>query len=176
MNLANKITIFRILLVPFFIALVLYARWEMALIVFVTAALSDALDGYIARTLKQKTELGKILDPIADKILILSAFICLSVVEQVPPGIKLPVYVSLVVFSREAIIILGALLIYIIKGKLEIKPILTSKITTVLQMITVIGVLLKLPASPILWNIAVAFTVYSGAEYIIKGSRILNEK
>ena len=176
MNIANKITILRILLVPFFIAFTLYGKWEAALVIFIIAAVSDGIDGYIARAAKQKTELGKILDPIADKLLILSAFICLSVVKGVPPELKLPPYVPIIIISRDAIIILGAVIIYLIKGSLEIKPTLISKVTTFLQMLTVISVLLKLALSPVLWNIAVVLTVLSGAEYIIRGNRALNGK
>ena len=175
MNLANKITILRILLIPFFISFILYSKWEMALIIFIIAAVSDGIDGYLARTLKQRTELGRILDPIADKILILSAFIAFSVVKDLPAAIKLPRYVPIVIISRDAIIVLGVLLIYFMKGKIEIKPTIISKITTFLQMITVISILLKLAVSGILWNITVGFTVYSGLDYIIKGSRLLNE-
>ncbi len=176
MNIPNKITILRILLIPFFIAFTLYGKWEAALVIFVIAAISDGIDGYIARAAKQKTELGKILDPIADKLLILSAFICLSVVRGVPPEIKIPPYVPIIIISRDSIIVLGALVIYLIRGKLEIRPTLTSKITTFFQMLTVISVLLKLALSPLLWNIAVALTVASGMEYLIKGNKALNGK
>jgi cardiolipin synthase len=175
MNLANKITILRVLLIPFFISCILYSKWQAALIIFIIAAASDGLDGYLARTLKQRTELGKVLDPIADKILILSAFIAFSVVNGLPAHIKLPYYVPLIIISRDAIIVLGVLLIYFMKGKIEIKPTAIGKMTTFFQMITVVSILLKLPVSNILWNVAIAFTVYSGIDYIIKGSRLLND-
>jgi len=176
MNTANKITILRILLIPFFIAFILYAKWEAALVVFIIAAISDGIDGYVARAAKQQTELGKILDPIADKLLILSAFICLSVVKGVPPESKLPPYVPIIIISRDAIILLGALVIYMVKGSLEIKPTLISKITTFFQMLTIVSVLLKLAFSPVLWNIAVVLTVVSGAQYVRIGNRALNGK
>lgn len=176
MNLANKITIFRILLTPFFIAFILYSKWEMALLVFIIAAVSDAIDGYIARTTKRRTELGRILDPIADKLLILSAFICLSTATSLPPSVKPPPYVPIIIISRDAIIILGVLLVYFMKGTLDIKPTLISKITTFFQMITVASILLRLPASSFLWNIAVGFTLFSGIDYLIKGSRLFNGK
>ena len=176
MNLANRITIIRILLVPFFIAFILYLKWEAALAIFIIAALSDALDGYIARSTKKVTELGKILDPLADKLLILSAFICLSVVKTPDTFVKMPTYVPIIVISRDAIIILGALLIHLIKGKLDIKPTLFGKATTCLQMFTVIAVLGKFNFSSAVWNLMVGFTVISGAEYIVKGTRLLNDK
>ena len=174
MNFANKITISRILFIPFFIAFILYSEWKLALGVFILAAVSDAIDGYLARISKQRTELGKILDPIADKLLILSAFICLSVAKGLSPAVKPPLYVPIIIISRDAIIVLGAMLIYFIKGRLEVRPTLISKITTFLQMVTVISILLGFTFSPILWNIAVGFTILSGIDYIIKESRFLN--
>lgn len=175
-NVANKITIVRLLLVPFFISFVLYSKWEMALAIFVLAAISDGLDGFIARRFKQRTELGTVLDPIADKILILSAFISLSVVKTFPGFVKLPLYVPIVIISRDAIIVLGTVLAHFIKGKIEISPTRLGKVTTFFQMITVISILMKLHISPLLWNIAVAFTIISGTDYIIKGARVFNEK
>ena len=176
MNLANRITILRILLIPFFIASVLYSKLEIAILIFIIASITDGIDGYIARTRGQRTELGKILDPIADKLLILSALICLSVAKSIPPNLKLPPYVPIIIISRDAIIVLGVLLIYFIKGHLEVKPTTVSKVTTFFQMLTVVAILLRSGFSPLIWNIAVGFTIVSGVNYFIKGSRILNAK
>jgi len=176
LTLANKITISRILLIPFFIGSVLYSNLTFAFIVFVIAAISDGVDGFVARATGQRTELGKVLDPIADKLLILSAFICLSVTPRLSPSLKLPPYVPIIIISRDAIILLGVLLIYFIKGKFDPKPTFISKATTFLQFLTVVSILLGFPLSVILWNITVGFTVVSGADYIVKGSRMLNER
>lgn len=176
MNLANKVTILRILLIPFFIAAIVYSKLELALVIFIVAAVTDGVDGYIARAAKQKTELGKILDPIADKLLILSAFICLSTVKDISAMVRLPTYVPIIIISRDALIVLGVLLIYFIKGELDIKPTIISKITTFFQMITVVSILLVLRIAPLLWNITVGLTVCSGLDYLVKGTRILNEK
>jgi len=175
-NIPNKITILRILLIPVFISLTLYSKWQWALIVFALAAVSDGLDGYLARVLMQKTEFGKLLDPIADKLLILSAFICLSVVNGLPAGIKPPPYVPVIIISRDAIIILGALLIYFMRGELEIRPTPVSKVTTFFQMLTVVSVLLHFKFSCVLWNATVILTVISGLDYVRIGTRLLNEK
>jgi len=175
-NLANKITILRILLIPFFIAFILYSKWMIAFAVFFIAAITDWVDGYIARVMKQKTELGRILDPVADKLLIISAFICLSVVSDLPPFLKPPMYVPIIIISRDALIFLGSIMIYLTKGALETKTTFVSKITTFFQMVTVMGILLGFKFSPLLWNIAVGFTIVSGISYVIKGTRILNEK
>jgi cardiolipin synthase (CMP-forming) len=173
MTLANRITILRILLVPLFIALILYSKEMLAFFVFLIAAVSDMLDGYIARITKQKTELGKILDPIADKILVLSAFICLSVIHS---PMNFPRYVPIIIISRDAIIVLGIFLIYFLKGNIKINPTLLGKSTTFFQMITIVSVLLKFDFSPYLWNLAVIFTILSGINYVMIGMRLLNDK
>ena len=172
-SLATKITILRILLVPFFIAFILYSKWEIALIIFIVASLSDSLDGYVARITKHKTELGKMLDPLADKLLILSAFICLSVIGG---SFKLPFYVPIAVISRDAIILLGSFIIYVTKGKLEVKPTILGKLTTFFQMVTIVSVLARFDFSYILWNITVLFTILSGINYVLIGMKTLNEK
>ena len=176
MNLANKITIARILLIPFFIAFILYAKLDLALIVFLIAVISDAVDGYIARKWKQRTKLGAMLDPIADKILIISAFVCLIFVKGLPYTVKFPPYVSIIVISRDAIILLGAVIIYMLKGDIDIKPSPLGKITTFLQMLTVVFILTQLKYSRFVWNIMIVFTVISGFEYILRGSRVLSER
>lgn len=174
MNLANKISITRILLVPFFIAAVLYSKFELALLFFTVAVLTDAADGYIARKFNQKTKLGTMLDPVADKVLIISAFICLVFVKNLPFKVDFPLYVPIVVISRDVIILIGSLIIIALKGNIDVKPSIAGKITTFFQMSTVIAVLVKFPYSHFIWNIMVIFTLFSGAEYVIKGSKQLN--
>lgn len=176
MNIANKITIIRILLVPFFIAFILYMKVNLALMVFLVAVISDAVDGLIARAWKQKTKLGAMLDPIADKILIVSAFICLIFVKDPPHSIKFPTYVPIVVISRDAIILLGTVLIHMLKGDIEIRPSSLGKITTFLQMLTIISFLMQFEYAKIIWEVMVVFTVLSGLDYIIRGTRILSER
>jgi cardiolipin synthase len=125
MNIANKVSTFRILTVPFFIASLLYfspgkdyLRF-IALAIFLSAVFSDAVDGYIARKKKQHTPAGLILDPLGDKILLMSAFIFLHLVDT---GIKFPLWVTLVVVSRDAIILLGIIAIFLVGQKLDIRP------------------------------------------------------
>ena len=136
MNLANKISIARIILTPFFIAAIVYSRMDIALILFMLAVISDAADGLIARTLKQKTKLGTMLDPMADKLLILSAYICLAMANTIPAHLKLPPYVPIIVISRDAIIVLGSIIVYFITGNLKVSPSALGKITTFFQEIT----------------------------------------
>lgn len=180
MNLANKISITRILLIPFFVAGIIYYTPEkdflrfVALGVFMLAVLSDALDGYIARTRGQKTTLGSYIDPIADKLLLVTAFICLSMVNNFPKGYSLPPWVVLVVISRDIIIIIGSVVVYLMKGRLEVIPSAFGKVTTFFQMLTVISVLLHFKYSFVIWDLAVVFTVLSGIGYIRRGSRLLS--
>ncbi len=181
MNLANKISIFRILLIPFFIACVLYYSPEKdflrfwALGIFSLAVLTDAIDGFIARNHKQKTELGTILDPIADKLLLISAFISLSFIKNLPTGLRIPAWVLLIVISRDIIIILGAAVLHLVTGKLKVSPSWLGKVTTFLQMITIIALLAVLKQAVLFWNLTAIFTVLSGIDYIWRGSKLFNE-
>lgn len=179
MSLPNKISILRILLVPFFVASLLYYRPQqdglrfVALAIFVLAVLTDMVDGNIARAKGSKTKLGTFLDPIADKLLLIAAFVFLSVIGPLPAGVRMPVWVPLIVISRDIILVLGAALIHMVTGNLRIQPTALGKIATVLQMATIISVLLQWQFSYFIWTSAVLFTVLSGIEYIFKGSKLL---
>lgn len=181
MNLANKISIVRILLIPFFIGSIVYYKNEgsfasyLPLSIFFIAVMSDALDGFVARRFNQKTELGTILDPMADKLLIITAFICLSMSKSIPPNLKLPAWLPIVVISRDIIIVLGSVVVHFIRGNIQIVPTAWGKITTFLQMFTILAVLTKFHYSYVVWNIAGVFTAISGVDYIIRGSRTLSE-
>ena len=175
MNLANKITVARILLIPFFVAFIIYFKPVIALAIFLIAVISDGIDGYVARAWKQKTKLGAMLDPIADKLLIISAFVCLIFVKNLPFTVDFPPYVPIVVISREVIIILGLIVIYMMKGDIEIRPSMLGKLTTFFQMSTIVFVLAQLKHSSIVWNIMVACTILSGLEYVFRGSKLLSE-
>lgn len=174
MNWANRITIFRIILIPAFVTTVLYHRLDVALVIFVMATLTDALDGYIARTFKQKTQLGAIMDPIADKLLIVSAFISLSMVAGLPGYLKMPIYVPAIVISRDALILTGALIIYLHNGRIDVKPTIIGKITTFFQMLTIISVLMQFVYSNWIWNLTVVCTVVSGLDYLRIGASQVN--
>ena len=179
MNIANKISTFRILNVPLFIASLVYYSAQrdylryVALFIFCLAVLSDAIDGYIARMTKQKSKAGQVLDPLADKLLLMSAFICLYFIDSFPLNIKFPLWVTLVVISRDTIILLGTVVIYMVRAKLEVHPTYWGKLTTTFQMSAVIAVLLQLPFSPVIWWTAIFFTVISGIDYIKRGFKIL---
>lgn len=176
MNLANHITILRFILIPFFIASVLYGRLGWAIFIFVAACFTDALDGYIARRFNQKTELGAMIDPLADKFLIVSAFICLVFVNRAEYTISLPPYVPIIVVSRDIMILVGAIIVYMLRGELKVQPSKVGKVTTVFQMATIIAILLQFKYSAYLWNLTVLFTIVSGIGYLIRGGEILSEK
>ncbi|MCX5686231.1 MAG: CDP-alcohol phosphatidyltransferase family protein, partial [Candidatus Omnitrophica bacterium] len=134
MNLANKITIARIVSIPFFIASIVYSRLDIALLFFILAIISDGADGFIARALKQKTKLGTILDPLADKLLLISAYICLAVSRSIPADLRLPPYVPIIIISRDVMIVLGSIIVYVTKGDINVSPSIIGKITTFFQM------------------------------------------
>jgi cardiolipin synthase (CMP-forming) len=182
MTTANKITIGRILLVPFFIAQILYyahtgqAGLRLgALLSFAVAALADAVDGYIARHFNQRSELGAILDPLADKLLLTSAIILLSL-ENHRYFDRIPLWLTVTVLSRDAIILMGMALIHYTMGKVKVRARLTGKIATILQMATVLWILLGWDARAVSYLAAGAglFTAASGLFYILDGVRQLN--
>ena len=180
MTFANKITIFRILSVPLLIATFLYYTPEKdylryyALGIFVLAIISDAIDGYIARTYRQKTKAGALLDPLADKFLLITAFIFLYVISNKFFPVKLPLGVMLVVISRDVILLLGGSVIMLTQQNFQITPTWRGKISTFFQMMTIVCLLLKLSWTPLVWSIAIIFTVLSGFDYLRKGIIMFN--
>jgi len=177
MNIANKISTFRILSVPFFIACLVYYTPEkqflriLALIIFILGAISDGLDGFIARKAKLQSKAGLIMDPLGDKILLMSAFIFLSPVSKMV--LKFPLWVSFIVISRDVIIIIGAVVIYMVKQSLGVHPTKWGKLTTTFQMLSVLCVLLQYKMASFVWWIAVIFTIVSGFDYVKRGFQIL---
>jgi cardiolipin synthase len=137
MTIPNLITSIRIILTPIFIIYLINERFLPALVVFVLAGLSDSADGLIARLFNQKSRLGTFLDPLADKILLIAAFITLAVTNRVPP------WLTVIVISRDVLILLGVLILFLNKTDLAIRPTFLSKVTTCLQLATVFVVLSK---------------------------------
>jgi len=177
MNFANKISTFRILSVPFFIASLIYYSAQrpyfrfVALAIFVLGVISDAVDGYIARKSKLYSKAGLILDPLGDKLLLMSAFICLYLKDGFL--FRFPLWVTLIVISRDVIILLGALIVYIVRQDINISPTRWGKLTTTFQMASVIAVLLQLHFSAILWWLTAFFTLISGIDYVRRGFKAL---
>lgn len=182
MTTANKITILRILLVPFFIVEMIYYvgsgdEWHRlwAITSFAVAALADGLDGYVARHYNQRSELGAILDPLADKLLLVSGILILSR-NNAPYFVQIPLWMTATIISRDVILLIGLAVIHYTSGKVKVRPHLTGKCATVLQMATVIWTLLQWNprALPWLTGAAAIFTAVSGAFYIGDGVRQLN--
>lgn len=149
MTTANKITILRILLIPFFVVeLIYYVRsgnevhWLAALLSFAVAAILDGVDGYIARRYHQISELGKILDPLADKLLLVSGVVTLSFNHGPYLG-QIPLWLTGTIIGRDLWILIGMVVIQMTAGKVSVRPRVTGKVATVLQMAAVIWILLK---------------------------------
>jgi cardiolipin synthase (CMP-forming) len=182
MTTANKITIVRILTIPFFVLQVVYYvdagvetyRW-MALACFAFAALSDGVDGYIARRYNQRSELGALLDPMADKLLLVSAVVLLSLNNQ-PHLQRLPLWVTAVIIGRDVILTLGLAVIYYTCGAVKVRPHMLGKAATVGQMAAVLWILLKWDHQWGLWVAAAAgaLTGISGLIYVSEGFRLLS--
>ncbi len=173
MNLPNYITLLRVILIPFFINLMIYGYYGIALLVFVIAGLSDALDGMIARLTRKKTELGAFLDPMADKLLLLAAFVTLVLLG------KLPVWLAIIVVSRDAILVMGSLIIYVMTHTLKIQPSIIGKLTTVMQLLVVTLTLVLINYETgirfmafLYWTTA-GVTIASGAQYVLRGIKMV---
>jgi cardiolipin synthase (CMP-forming) len=170
MNVPNSLTILRILLIPVFVGLLIYEEYGYSLGVLLIAALTDALDGTIARVANQRTRLGAVLDPLADKLLLTSGFIALSVLHLVP------LWVAILVVSRDMILMTGALLIRVTDTKVDLSPTLLGKGTTLLQVVYMIMVVvwaaqdLDLRLLQPLLYITVALTMISGFHYLYRGT------
>jgi cardiolipin synthase (CMP-forming) len=186
MTTANKITIFRILLIPVFIALGIYYgkscelaapnesfRWA-AISVFIFASATDGLDGWIARRYNQISRLGSILDPIADKGLLLSALITLSLTAW---PIRFPLWFPILVLTKDILCILAAFLIDKVAGKVIIRPHWTGKVCTVTQMVALAWVMLQWTWIDERWPVGIAglFTFISGMYYLKDGMAQLSE-
>lgn len=185
MTTANKITILRILLIPFFVVEVLYyvkTADEMhrliAILCFAVAAICDGVDGYIARHYNQMSELGTILDPLADKLLLVSGVVVLSF-DHTPQLGQMPLWLTGTIIGRDLLILIGLGVVYITVGKVKVRPRLFGKIATVLQMASVLWLLLKWDALfgdrwvDALTIAAAAFTGISGLLYFWDGARQL---
>ncbi len=170
-NLPNLLTIGRILLIPLLVIFLMDGRTEAAWLVFIAAAVTDGLDGLIARLWNQKTTLGAYIDPIADKLLLGTSYVTLAVLQ------RLPGWLAVLVLSRDLVILIGVALLFVLGRPLEIRPSLDSKLTTLLQILTVCYVLgqdhlstLQPLAMPLMGATA-ASTVVSGLHYLAIGMR-----
>ncbi len=178
MTFASWLTVGRILLIPFFVIFLAYyepGNDKYRLIaagIFLLASVTDALDGFIARHWNQKSSLGSLLDPLADKLLIMAGFLTIFFSAEFP--MKPPVWVIIAVVSRDITIVAGLLVLFLSTGEVKIRPNLLGKTTTVFQMATLCSILLLLSFSPILWYITAALTIVSGVFYVIREGKKIN--
>ena len=176
MNLPNCITLVRVLLVPLFAIFVLEGDYANAFLIFVVAGVSDGLDGFLARVLNQKTQFGAVLDPIADKALLMTAFVMLAVVGLVPS------WLTVLVVSRDVIIMAGIGILMFSRHEVAIRPSYLSKATTLLQLATVAFALghqhlpMLQPLGQPLLMVTAGLTLLSGAHYIAVGFHMLGEQ
>ncbi len=180
MTLANRITLFRLAMVPVFCAMVytytadLYLLRAAAAVVYALAAVSDALDGWVARRFKQESALGRRLDPLADKLLINLGFVFMAANEQFVPHV--PLWFPVAVLARDVFIVMGSWVINEFYGPVRVKPRPAGKATTALQMFTLIALILALPGSELLIWINLAFCVWSAVDYFLFGWAQVAEK
>jgi cardiolipin synthase (CMP-forming) len=182
MTTANRITILRILLIPFFVVEVLYYvraghevhRW-LAIASFGIAAACDGVDGFIARRFNQRSELGAILDPLADKLLLVSGVVVLSF-DHHPYLPTIPLWLTGTIIGRDILLLAGLLVIHMTVGKVAVRPRFFGKMATVLQMVIVLWILLKWTEDwLVVWIIgAAACTGISGLLYVLDGTRQLS--
>ena len=189
MTFASKITLTRLLLVPVFAVFAIYYgnsieagepvewfRWT-ALAIFVTAAASDGIDGWVARRFNQRSKFGAFIDPVADKTLLLTGITVLAAVDWGPDGWSLPIWFSALVIVRDVIIIAGIGFLHFTHHKIVIKPHWSGKVCTVAQMFALGWVMLRIYLLPPLYPcvIAAIFTIWSAVAYIRQGLVILHE-
>lgn len=172
MTIPNFITIFRFLLVPAVVLSLLSGDVGWALALFAVAGLSDAADGFIARQFDQRSELGAYLDPMADKILLVSVFVVLGVMGE------LPLWLVVAAVSRDALIVAAVVLSAVMGKPVAMRPLAVSKLNTAVQIVLVIAVLAELVLAPALATLRPALvmlcgvlTVASTAAYLVQWLR-----
>jgi cardiolipin synthase len=176
---ANQLTLLRLSLVPAFVIFVLYDRLGWALAAFVTAGITDGLDGLIARWTNQRTALGAFLDPMADKLLLVSAFVVLSL-----PGIglanRIPIWLTVLVISRDIGIVVTVAIVSLTLGPRTFPPSIYGKVATAIYIVTIAVVLLfnflerhSMVVDVAIW-VSLAITLVSGFHYTAHVRRTLN--
>lgn len=170
-TLANKITILRIITIPGIVISLLENKINLTVGLLAFCFVTDLLDGFVARRTGQQSPLGSFLDPMADKLLLTSVFMTLSYLDLVD------MWVFVVVFSRDLVIVLGWLVIFILTGSSKIQPRILGKLATGAQMITALAVIWHIPfdwQKILVWG-TVGITITSGVEYILVGEKRLGE-
>ena len=182
----NLLTVFRMVLIPVFASLLFYQRFVLALMVFVLAGVTDGLDGLLARRFNQKSQLGSILDPIADKLMLVTAFVVLSMrsvfPQPLPSHLPVPFWVTVAVISRDVFILVGAAAINIVTGFRGFRPSMLGKINTTVQIVAIAAIIFAASVPfgtgyylPTIYTTVFALAVLSGAHYVFFVSKLVNE-
>ncbi len=172
LNIPNVLTLARIILTPFIVFAILENQPVMALILMGIAGLTDMLDGAIARYFNQRSTVGAFMDPLADKLMLISTIVTLHMIDQIP------LFLFLAVVFRDIIIMFGAIAYEMVTHQLEMQPSMTSKITTFFQITLVLTVLgemaWQIPGEPFqqitIW-LTFAFTCISGVQFMVVWTR-----
>ena len=177
----NQLTVLRMGFVPVFILLIAYKYIGLALGVFFLAGITDMLDGLIARKYGQRTHLGTFLDPLADKLLVVSAFTMLSV-ESLELAVRIPLWLTITVISRDLLLVVSVLIIYITGGRRTFLPTLLGKCTTACQLLLVITVLVSnylgapIHGLSLITYLTLGLTVASGLHYMLRGMKLIGQE
>ena len=172
LNLANCLTFFRIVTIPIFLEFLAYQFYWEALLVFAIGGFTDFLDGFVARRMNQQTALGAYLDPVADKLLVITSFMMLSSIGGIP------VWLTVIVVARDILIVLGYGIIYVlVEERLQVRPSLIGKWSTTLQLFTLAVALFMLHDPRLLSDrildlfvaASALATVVSGFQYLYRG-------
>ena len=180
LTVANLLTVLRLILIPVFVTVLYYQRFTWGLGVFLVAAVTDVLDGLAARSFNQKTQLGAILDPMADKLLLVTAFVILSLPRFTLTD-PIPFWLTAVAISRDVIIVLAAAVINMTTGFSGFRPSIPGKLNTFVQITLIVFFLVanafNLPAEylPVAYYATLAIAVFSGLHYIVHINRLMSE-
>ncbi len=173
LNVPNVLTLARILLTPLFIICMIKGAYQAALAIFILAGVTDGLDGLLARMLNQRTSLGAYLDPVADKVLLISAFVTLAIQRMIPA------WLTVVVISRDLLIFIGIAILELSKVNYRIAPSMVSKCTTVAQLTTIFLLLVSIQTSVVehalapVYGLTAVLSIVSGLHYVYIGIQIM---
>jgi len=182
----NMLTVFRMVLIPVFVTLLFYRRFSLALAVFILAGLTDGLDGLLARRFGQQSQLGTVLDPIADKLMLVTAFIVLSMrsifPQPVPNPFPCPFLVTVALNNLHVFIIFGPSAIHHMTGFRGFRPSWLGKLNTTVQIGGIAAIMFAASVPyytgyylPTVYVAVFALAVLSGLHYIFFASRLMNE-
>jgi cardiolipin synthase len=183
LTIPNLLTFMRMALIPVFASMLFYGHYKLALAFFVIAGVSDGIDGFLARRFKQESELGTIIDPIADKLLMTTAFIILSIPNVLPPVRHLPVpfWVTITVIGRDVLILAVAGAINVITGFRGFRPSWLGKFSTLVQVVAVGLILLSAVTGysvylPTTYTLVALIAFASGVHYVFQVARLMKEE